>query len=177
MTETPDNSAPTPPEACRTEVHIHDPATVVFHEHDDGRWFRVLNWLTDSGVWAGMTDAMRSVLIVLLRHRDRGGLARIATAELARQAGLSVRGTQNALKQLSEHPAALLAWHGSGGAGAWEPLPERHWAGRASPCAEAHAHALERTGMRESGGRARFGSSGFGFEEPRDRFPPPPSPL
>lgn len=132
-----------------TTIIQTDYAPRILVQEDDGRWFKVLNWLFVSRTWAGMTEGPKSVLMPLLHHRRQDGLTLMNVPALADEAGLSIRGTQQALKTLLEHPAALLASHGPG---IWEPLPERIWAGRAPACANpaaaAHAHASPRMAMR-----------------------------
>lgn len=123
---------------------------------NDGRWFRVLNWLIDSGVWASLSDHARSMLTVLMRHRGADGLVRFDPRAVPSpieymgwQAGLSRSGAYRALTILREHPTGLLAVVAPQ---VWEPLPNRQWAGRsADPPDRGIQNPIHGTGNPTSG--------------------------
>lgn len=97
----------------------------------DGTWFRVLNWLIDSGVWASLSRSELAILGVLLRHRNQDGLVLgLSIEELGRLAGISKSQSYAAIASLRSHPARLLAHDKR--CSLFEPLPGRTWAARRS---------------------------------------------
>lgn len=100
---------------------------------DDGRWFRVLNWLNDSGIWAALPANQKAVMWPLHRHRQPSGLMVQPLSLIGREAGLGRSATYDAIQGLLAHSASLLARHGS----ALIVLPGRDFAGRASATADA----------------------------------------
>lgn len=118
---------------------------------DDGTWFRVLNWLIDSGVWASLARSEMAVLGVLLRHRNQDGLVLgLSIDHIARLAGLKRSQAYASLAALASHPAGLLAHDKR--RSLFEPLPGRCWATRRSGAPPGvHGPPVQRGGLLSSG--------------------------
>lgn len=99
-TPTPNLVAPAPPEHT-TVIHSDQQIASVTFVEEDGRWFKVLNSVIDSGEWASLSDAARNVLIVLARHANSEGSSSPSLASLMHCSGLSRPGVYKALKELS----------------------------------------------------------------------------
>lgn len=157
LEDTPHNPDPAADAAApvhRTTVHIHDPATVVFHEaagRDDGRWFMMLRSLVRSGRWAALLDRHRTVLVVLAELRDhRTGIATAPFDKFRRPEDgsicpglLALTGQSRStlylsLAELCADPTALIAEppcsHGK--ARAWKPHEIRAFRAAAGLLAE-----------------------------------------
>lgn len=93
-------NAPVPPEHT-TVIHSDQQIASVTFVEEDGRWFKVLNSVIDSGEWASLSDAARNVLIVLARHANSEGSSSPSLASLMHCSGLSRPGVYKALKELS----------------------------------------------------------------------------
>ena len=115
------------PVPTHIQVAPGDGATVTVRPTDDGRWFRVLNWLVDAGYWALLPDAQRNVLIVLARHRREDGLSAAGLDALCAGSGLAKPTAYKALAGLLAHKPALVRKHGPE---LWELFPDRPFATR-----------------------------------------------
>lgn len=91
----------------------------------DGRWFRVLNWLIDSGAWARLTPSQMALLGVLCRFRGDDGFSAVATDDLVRLSGVGRSQTFVAIRDLIT--AGLLAKRS---VGVWHVMPGHDWARR-----------------------------------------------
>lgn len=127
------------------------PVEIRIDAADDGTWFRVLNWLIDSGVWASLARSEMAVLGVLLRHRNRDGLVLgLSIDHIARLAGLKRSQAYASLAALASHPAGLLAHDKR--RSLFEPLPGRCWAARRSGAPPGvHGPPVQRGGLSSSG--------------------------
>lgn len=127
------------------------PVEIRIDAADDGTWFRVLNWLIDSGVWASLARSEMSLLGVLLRHRNQDGLVLgLSIDHLARLAGLKRSQAYASLAALASHPAGLLAHDKR--RSLFEPLPGRCWATRRSGAPPGvHGPPVQRGGLLSSG--------------------------
>lgn len=108
----------------------YEPTIIV--QQDDGRWFRALNWLNDSGIWAALPPTHKAVMWPLHRHRGPDGLMVQPLSLIGREAGLGRSATYEAIQGLLAHPAGLLARHGS----VFIVMPGRTFAGRPSATAD-----------------------------------------
>lgn len=98
---------------------------VRFVQEDDGRWFRLLNWLVDSGLWASLPEAGQGVLVVLARHASPDGTSLPSFETLIAQSGKSRSAVYRGLKQLRAVGLIEILPHG-----AWRIFPGREFAGR-----------------------------------------------
>ncbi len=115
-----------------------DGAVVTVKPTDDGRWFRVLNWLVDAGHWSRLTDAQRNVFVVILRHRRTDDkLAPVLLPAICGATGLRESAVYEAVKGLLAHNPPLLRKHAPG---LWEPFPQRSFKARPDPTAASIAH-------------------------------------
>lgn len=102
------DAAPSPPPPHTTVISSDQPLELRLAQDD--RWFKVLNWLWDSGTWAEITDGQRNVLMTLVRLRDdQSGLSYAPIDDLCRLTGLRRAGVYKILAELVEHPRTLLA--------------------------------------------------------------------
>jgi hypothetical protein len=120
-------------------------------DDSDGTWFRVLNWLIDSGVWSTLQRSEMAVLGVLLRHRNQDGLVLgLSIDTIARLAGLKRSQAYASLAALATHPAGLLAHDKR--RSFFEPLPGRCWASRRSGAPRGlHGPPVQRAGLLSDG--------------------------
>ena len=116
--------------STKISVMHGDGAVVTVRPTDDGRWFRVLNWIIDAGHWANLPDPQRNVLIVLARHRREDGLSAAGIDALCAGSGLARPTAYRALAGLLAHTPRILCKHGPE---LWELFPGRAFAGRRSP--------------------------------------------
>ena len=116
-----------------TLIQTEGPHRVTVEPSDDGRWFRVLNWLTQSGIWAALPANQKAVLIPLHQHRSPSGLVLVPLSVIGQEAGLGRSATYDAIQGLLAHPAGLLARQGI----ALAVLPDRLFVGRPPPSATA----------------------------------------
>lgn len=122
---------PAAPAAPQHTTVIHGDqavAQVIFAQPDDGRWFRLLNWLVDSGTWAVLEPSEASTLVVLARHASSDGTSLPAMEDLCSQSGLHRASVYRALKSL-EKRVVIRKVRG----GAYELFPGRPFAGRRQP--------------------------------------------
>ncbi len=104
---------------------------VTFAQPDDGRWFRLLNSLIDSGAWGRLSDSACRTLVVLARHASADGTSLPSLATLKEQAGLSKSAVYEALKELAAGDRPLIRKIPTGRA--WELFPGRPFARRGLP--------------------------------------------
>ena len=123
----------TPHPIHTTLIQTEGPHRVTVEPSDDGRWFRVLNWLTQSGIWAALPANQKAVLIPLHQHRSPDGLVLVPLSVIGQEAGLGRSATYDAIQGLLAHPAGLLARQGI----ALAVLPDRLFVGRPPPSATA----------------------------------------
>ena len=123
----------TPHPIHTTLIQTEGPHRVTVEPSDDGRWFRVLNWLTQSGIWAALPANQKAVLIPLHQHRSPNGLVLAPLSVIGQEAGLGRSATYDAIQGLLAHPAGLLARQGI----ALAVLPDRLFVGRPPPSATA----------------------------------------
>lgn len=101
--------------------------SVQFAEDEpDGRWFRLLNWVVDSGAWARISNPARALLIVLARHADPNDGTSLPSLEVMQeQSGFGRSAVLDARAELVE--ASLIR---KTDRGAWEMFPGRPFAQR-----------------------------------------------
>lgn len=117
-----------PPPSTKTTVIRGDQEvkSVTFVTEDDGRWFRLLNSLIDSGVWGQLSRPEKSVLPVIARHRrDSDGTSLPSLEVLMEHAGESRASVYRATAKLLERGLIEKTTHG-----AWIVFPGRPFAGR-----------------------------------------------
>lgn len=129
-------AAPAPQQHTTVITGDQPVAQVIFAAPaDDGRWFRLLNSLIDSGAWGRLSDSACRTLVVLARHASADGTSLPAMATLMAQSGLSKSATYEALKELAAGDRPLIRKIPTGRA--WELFPGRPFARRGRPGREA----------------------------------------
>lgn len=137
----------TEPQSHTTIVRTDFAPDEVIVRGGDGRWFRVLNWLVDAGLWGRLPANQKAVLFILLRFRRPDGLVVEPIHTIGDLAGLKRSATYDAIQGLLAHPAGLLAASGA----SYVVLPELEFAGRGgAPPPSATADTPVRNGGRFS---------------------------
>lgn len=91
-----------------TVVHSDSPVRL-YIDADDGRYFRLFNAVVDSGAWANLAPAAKSLLLVLARlAQGEARIVRWHTRNLCHLTGLKKTALFEARTQLELHPHGLL---------------------------------------------------------------------
>jgi hypothetical protein len=100
------------PQVHTTVIQSDAPFRIEVGAADDGRFFRLLNHLIDSGLWARLSDASRAVLPVYARHANRDGLAWPSVDSLIAASGMKRSACYAAIAELRRLGLLILEAEG-----------------------------------------------------------------